>query len=237
MTPYSVEERAELAERLVELLRADEDVVEARLTGSLANGTGDWFSDVDVSVQVEPAAAVAEVAERWTQRVYELVPIVAHFAVEFPPDHIRGFLLENLLEVDLGFSPELRRTDVPPPESRFDFHAGVGWHDVVHAAAAVARGRPWRAQMYVAGIRDRTLTMAAERNGLVADEFKGVDDLPAAEREPLEAALVASLDPAELRRALDAATRAFLDEVRRGDAQAADRLEPALLEYLRFAER
>jgi hypothetical protein len=91
--------------------------------------------------------------------------------------------------------------------------------------------------MYIAGIRDRTLTMAAERQGLIADEFKGIDDLPAEELGPLEATLAASLEPAELRRVLLAATRAFIDEVRRGDEEAAGRLEPALFEYLRFAER
>ncbi|MDX6510725.1 MAG: hypothetical protein QOE36_229 [Gaiellaceae bacterium] len=237
MTPYTEEERATIAAELVELLRGDEDVAAVELIGSLATGTADAFSDVDIAVRVERVDAIATVADRWTARVHERLAVVAHFAVEFPPDQVRGFLLENLLEIDLGFSSEARATEIPPSEPRFDFHTGVGWHDVVHAAAALARGRRWRAHMYIAGIRDRTLTMAAERHGLIADEFKGIDDLPAEELGPLEATLAASLEPAELRRVLLVVTRAFIDEVRRGDEEAAKRLEPALLECLRFTER
>ena len=155
MTPYTEAERANVAAELVELLRGDEDVAGAELIGSLATGTADAFSDVDVAVRVD---AVARVADRWTARVHEWLPVVANFAVEFPPDHVRGFLL------------------------------------------------------------------------------KGIDDLPAEELEPLEATLAASLEPAELRRALEAALRAFLDEVRRRDEQTAERLEPALVAFLRFAE-
>jgi hypothetical protein len=47
---------------------------------------------------------------------------------------------------------------------------------------------------------------------------------------PLEETLVGSLDPDELRRALRAATEAFLAEVRESDSELATRLEPVLRE-------
>jgi hypothetical protein len=45
---------------------------------------------------------------------------------------------------------------------------------------------------------------------------------------PLTAALVRSLDAAELRRALAAAIDALADELQRGDPRLADRLRPTL---------
>jgi predicted nucleotidyltransferase len=230
---FTAAEREEAAERLVGLLRADGDIAEVALLGSLATGRADALSDLDIASRVEPGASVEEVADRWTERMYELFPVVHHYAVAFGPDRVRGFLLASLLEIDLGFGPELRTDDVPAPELQVEHHAGIGWHDVVHGATALARGRGWRANHYLERLRERTLIMAAERRSLPTSEFKGMDELPNDDVGALGPTFVSSIEPMELRRALEAATTAFLAELRTNDPALAGRLDAPLREFLR----
>ena len=235
MALFTPEEREDAAARLLELLRRDDRIERAELSGSGAQGYTDRWSDVDLFVTVAGGVDQREVADSWIARVYEALPVVHHFAVAFGEHHVRGFLLENLLEVDIGFqrsAEEEGEWPGPDPESE----AGFAWHDSLHAGVALARGRPWRAHYYIGLLRWRTLTLATDRLAIDFSEYKGVDDLPADVLAPLEDALPRSLEVDELRRAARAATQAFLDELRRVRPGLADRLEPRLLEFLDDAE-
>lgn len=140
-------------------------------------------------------------------------------------------MLESFLEVDIGFQPfAAEEGEWPGPDAESE--AGFAWHDVLHAAVALARGRPWRAHHYIGFLRRRTLTLATDRLGLDFSEYKGVDDLPDEVLGPLEASLPRSLEADELRRATRAATQAFLDELRHVRPDLADRLELRLLAFL-----
>jgi predicted nucleotidyltransferase len=228
---FTPEERDAAAALLLDLLRQDERIERAELAGSGATGYADRWSDVDLFVTAGEGVDQQEVADSWIPRVYDALPVVHHFAVAFGEDHVRGFLLENLLEVDIGFQPSSADDGEwpgPDPESE----AGFGWHDTLHAAVALARGRPWRAQYYIGLLRWRTLTLATARLGVDFSEYKGVDDLPNEILAPLEDALPGSLEANELRRTARAATQAFLDELRHVRPELADRLEPRLLDFL-----
>lgn len=228
---YTPDERDKIAERLLDLLRQDERVDRADMAGSGTTGYLDEWSDVDLSVMVTAGADQQAVADSWTPRVYDALPVVHHFAVAFGEHHVRGFLLENLLEVDIGFYPSAEEDgDWPGPDA--DSEAGFGWHDVLHAGVAIARGRPWRAQYYIGLLRWRTLALATDRLGHEFSEFKGVDDLPAELLAAVEDALPRSLAKDDLVRAARAATTAFLRELRVQRQELADRLEPRLLAFL-----
>ena len=236
MALYTPEERDRIARRLTELLTTDERISRAELSGSAVNGYTDGWSDVDLTVTVGEGADQQQVADDWIERVYDALPVVHHFAVSFGEEHVRGFLLENLLEIDIGFRPPAAAgRDWPGPDPASE--AGFAWHDVLHAAVAVARGRPWRAQYYVGVVRWRTLALATDRLGLMFSEFKGVDDLPAELRAALAETLPRSLEPDELLRALRAAMHAFLDELRQTQPQVADRLAAPLAEFVDTAAR
>jgi Nucleotidyltransferase domain len=229
---YTPDERDEIATRLRELLAGDERVAHVELGGSGARGYADRWSDVDLVVKVGEGFDQREVADAWIGRTYEAVPVIHHFAIAFGDEHVRGFLLENLLEVDLGFQPAAGRENGDWPGPDPDSEAGFGWHDAVHAGVAAARGRPWRAHYYIGVLRWRTLALATHRLGLELDEYKGVDDLPVEILDRLEDALPQSLDPAELSRAARAATQAFLGELTWTRPELADRLRQPLLEFL-----
>jgi predicted nucleotidyltransferase len=228
---FTPEEREEVATRLLDLLREDERVDRAELSGSGTSGYIDRWSDVDLFVTVAAGADQREVADSWIPRLYEALPVVHHFAVAFGEHHVRGFLLENLLEVDVGFQPAVSEEgEWPGPDPGRE--AGFGWHDVLHAGVAIARGRPWRAQYYIGLLRWRTLTLATDRLGHDFSEYKGVDDLPAELLDGLEEALPRSLERDELVRATRAATAAFLGELRLHRQDLAERLEPSLSSFL-----
>jgi predicted nucleotidyltransferase len=258
MSLFTPEEREETARRVSRLLGSDVRIDGVVIVGSLA-GQGDRWSDIDIEVIVADHEELPAVTADWVENLYELLPIVHHFEAAFGETLVRGFLLENLLELDLAFDQAEdfsiwgparvifdrtgRVADAANAPAQGDPHtpdrageAGYAWHDVLHACTAVRRGRPWQGLWYMERVRNRTLKLAQERRGFYADFFDYVDDLPVEELVPLEKSLVVSLAPESLLRAIEVATRAFLAELRHGESVLADRLEDPLLEFVRLRE-
>jgi predicted nucleotidyltransferase len=262
MPLFTPEEREETAERVSRAL-GDDSRVEGVVVGSLASQADRW-SDIDLEVVVTDDEDLAAVTADWVGHLYELLPVVHHFETAFGETLVRGFLLKNLLELDLAFEWAGRFSIWGPARVVFarsgrvaeaanalaqgdaesadrSGEAGFAWHDVLHACTAVRRGRPWQGVWYLERIRNRTrnrtLKLAHERRGFYADFFDYVDDLPVEELRPLEDTLVFSLDdPASLLGAIEVATRAFLAELGHGEPALADRLEGPLLEFARLCK-
>ena len=81
-----------------------------------------------------------------------------------------------------------------------------------HALVAIERGQRWHAEFSVSGVRDHALTLACLRRGLPTAYGKGYDRLPEDVRGRFDDALVRSLEPEELRRALAVAVTGLLAE-------------------------
>jgi predicted nucleotidyltransferase len=258
MSLFTPEEREEITRRVSRLLGDDDRIDGVIIVGSLA-GQSDRWSDIDSAVIVADDEELLAVTADWVGNLYEHFPVVHHFETAFGDTLVRGFLLENLLELDLAFDQAERFTiwsparvvcdrtgrvaDAANAPEQGDIHAsdrageaGFAWHDVLHACTAVRRGRPWQGLWYMERVRNRTLKLTQERRGFYADFFDYVDDLPDEELTPLEDALVVSLAPESLLGAIEAATRAFLAELRHGEEGLADRLEGPLLEFVRLRE-
>jgi predicted nucleotidyltransferase len=258
MTLFTPEEREKIAERVCRLLGNDDRIEGVVIVGSLA-GQSDRWSDIDIEVIVADDEELPAVTADWVGNLYELLPVVHHFETAFGDTLVRGFLLENLLEVDLAFDQAGSISIWSPAKVIFDRtgrvaeaanahaqddpyapdltgEAGFAWHDVLHACTAVRRGRPWQGLWYMERVRNRTLKLAQERRGFYADFFDYVDDLPLEELTPLEDTLVVSLAPESLLGAIEAATRAFLTELRHGESALANRLEGPLLEFVQLRE-
>jgi predicted nucleotidyltransferase len=258
MSLFTPEEREEIAERVSRLLGNDDRIEGVVIVGSLA-GQSDRWSDIDIEVIIADGEELSAVTADWVGNLYELLPVVHHFETAFGDTLVRGFLLENLLEVDLAFDQAGSFSIWSPAKVMFDRkgrvanaanththhdvyapdpagEAGFAWHDVLHACTAVRRGRPWQGLWYMERVRNRTLKLAQERRGFYADFFDYVDDLPNEELTPLEDTLIVSLVPGSLLGAIEVAARAFLAELRHGEPALADRLEGPLLEFVRLRE-
>jgi hypothetical protein len=82
----------------------------------------------------------------------------------------------------------------------------------------------------ISGVRDHVLALACVRHGVPAVQGRGMDSLPPDVTAPIAAALVRSLDAAELRRAFASACELLLAEIAAFDADLAARLSAPIRE-------
>lgn len=233
---FTVEQRDELRARMLELAEQDEHVVAGAAVGSLAVGSGDRFSDLDLTFAIADGVSLAEALDRWTRSLTEEQGAVRLTDLEAGPTTYRVFLLPEALQFDLSMTPaaEFRPRgpkfqllfgeiapgepepskgglSIPTPAVAEDI---FGWGVIyaLHARACIERGRVWQAQHYVDAVRDHALSLACLNRGLPATQARGYDDLPAESLASFDRTHVGSLDPPVLRTALAAATRALLGE-------------------------
>jgi hypothetical protein len=242
---FSVEDRDRVRARVLELAAADPRVVAGAAVGSLANGGGDRFSDLDLTFGVVGCEPV-DVLDDWT-RVLEKELAATHL-VDLPaePWLYRVFLLPGALQVDLSCAPasvfgaggpswELLFGDaiersLPEPPSASELF-GWGVHHAVRARFCVERGKVWQAEHWIGELRDHALALACRRLGLPARYARGFDDLPREVLSPLVEARPRSLARVELLRALAAGVEGLLREADEARELAA-RVEPQLRELV-----
>jgi hypothetical protein len=242
---YSIEERERLRETLVAIARADSRISGAAITGSAALGADDRWSDLDLAFGIADAARLGDALTDWTNVMYRDHGALHHVDVAFGAATYRVFILGSTLQVDLAFFPAaefgatqpsfqllfgtaVERPHMPPPTAARLI--GLGWLYALHARSCIGRGRLWQGEYMVSGVRDHALALAALRHGLPPDQGRGMDRLPRGVTAPLEAALVRTLDAAELRRAFGAATAGLLAEIQHADPRLAERLGAPFLE-------
>jgi len=235
--------RDRLRDALIEAARADQRITGAAVTGSAALGNEDAWSDVDLAFGIQgPDAMVGTVAD-WTELMYRDHEAVHHLDVMAGASIYRVFLLANTLQVDLAFSPAseygaiapsfrlLFGTSVERPQiaaPALEQLIGYGWLYALHARSSIRRGRRWQGEYMISAVRDHVLALACRRQGLPAAQGRGMDLLAPEIREPLEAALVRSLELEELSRAFRVVIDGLLREVREVDAALAERIDRPL---------
>lgn len=239
-----------MRERLIGLAEATHCVAAAAITGSHVAGEGDEWSDIDLAFAIRGELAPA--LEHWTELLYRDFAALHHWDLPFASTVYRVFLVSGCLEVDIAFTPEAdfgpcgpnwrtmfgETVELQPgaPPRRDDL-VGRAWHHVLHARACIERRKPWQAEYLISGIRDQVLALTCLRLGYATSYAKGADLLPPEITAPLEATLVRSLDEAEMRRALAAATGALAAELERTDPALAARLRPVLEEVALTGDR
>jgi hypothetical protein len=236
---FSPDDRSVLRETLIEAARRDARISGVALTGSASNGAEDRWSDIDLAFGVAADANRGALIAEWTERMYQAHDAVHHTDVMAGAALFRVFLLRNTLQVDLAFWPESefgaiastfrlvsgtarKRPAFPGPSA--EPLIGMAWLHALHARACIARGRVWQAEYMISGVRDHVLALACVRHGVPAVQGRGMDSLPAEVTARVTAALVRSLDEAELRRAFASACELLLVEIEAVDADLARRL-------------
>jgi len=102
---FTVEQRDALRAHVLELVENDERIVAGAAVGSLAVGSGDRFSDLDLTFAVKGAMPVADVLEDWTRTLAEELDAVQLADLEVGPTVYRVFLLPDALQFDLSLTP------------------------------------------------------------------------------------------------------------------------------------
>jgi hypothetical protein len=246
---FTVEQRDALRARMLQLADEDERVVAGAAVGSLAVGTGDRLSDLDLTFGIADGVPVANVLDGWTRTLTEELDAIQLADLQAGPTIYRVFLLPEALQFDLSMTPaaEFRpagpkfqllvgQTAADEPEARprspgslFILTPAVagdifGWGVIyaLHARACIERGRVWQAEHYVDAVRDHALSLACLHRGLPAVQARGYDELPPETLAGFDRTLVGSVEPDALRRALAASVRALLTESAEADLPDAD---------------
>jgi hypothetical protein len=224
---FTVEERSRIRDRLEDMGHADPRIVAGAAVGSLAQGEGDRWSDLDLTFGLAEGASVAEVLADWTDQVEDEFGAVRLFDLPYLSTIYRVFLFPGQLQVDLSFTPgaefgalgpkfallfgtAVDRSHFPKPSA--DYLFGLGAHHALRARFCIERGRLWQAEYWISGIRDQALSLACLRRGLETSYGRGFDQLPADVLDWFGDSLVRSVERAELLRALGRAIDGLLDE-------------------------
>ena len=241
---FSVDDRNHVRDRVLELAAADPRVVAGAVVGGLADGGGDRWSDLDLTFAVADEVPVSDVLDDWTREMAAEFDATHLFDLPAGASIYRVFLLPDCLQVDLSFTPasafgargprfrllfgdavELPRAPAPAASELF----GLGVHHAVRARFCIERSRWWQAEYWISGVRDQALALACHRRGLAVAHGRGFDDLSPEVLAPFGDALVRSLQPKELRRALASAVSGLLRESTEV-AELATRVEAQLRE-------
>jgi hypothetical protein len=254
---FTVEQRDALRARMLRLAEEDERVVAGAAVGSLAVGTGDRFSDLDLTFGIVDGVPVAQVLDAWTRTLSEELDAVELADLTAGPTTYRVFLLRDALQFDLSMTPA---TEFRPAGPRFQLLFGAtaadepeasapvagrlliptpavagdifGWGVIyaLHARACIERGRVWQAEHYVGAVRDHALSLACLSRGLPAAQARGYDQLSPETLAAFDRTHVGSLEPDVLRRALGASVLALLNEGEEADLPHVDRVAERLVE-------
>jgi hypothetical protein len=233
---FSIGDRNLLRDWVLDKASSDSRVVAGAVLGSLAYDEGDRWSDLDLMFAVAGDVSVNEVLEAWSRAVVREFDAIQLFDLSSGPITYRVFLLPSSLELDLSFTPA-SEFGAGGPKFRLLFgeaveqpygsptaaHELFGYavHHALHARSCIERGRYWQAEYWISAVRDHALALACRRRGLDGDYGRDFDKLPAEVLDPVNDALVRSLEPDELHRALRSAVTALLRE----SAEARDMAE------------
>ena len=242
---FTIEERERVRNHILEMAKADPRVTAGALVGSLAGGTEDAWSDIDITFGIAAGISIETILDEWTEALIRDFGILHHWDLRSGPSIYRVFLLPSSLEVDLSVTPQPEfgaraprfkalfgdyRQIEPPPPPTARYRIGLAWHHVLHARSYIERGKLWGAEYWISSLRDETLALACLRLGEETADARGFHRLPATLTEPMAETLVRSLDEAELRRALRVAIAYFLNEVEVWDPDLYALLKPTLQE-------
>src|SRR6266480_2033641 len=164
---------------MLQLAEADERVVAGAAVGSLAGGSGDRFSDLDLTFGIADSVPVAQVLDAWTRTLSEELEALQLADLTAGPTTYRVFLLPDALQFDLSMTPA---TEFRPAGPRFQLLFGetvkeseapgrpqgglfiptptvagdiFGWGVIyaLHVWACIERGRGWQADLSVDAAR------------------------------------------------------------------------------------
>jgi len=235
-------ERERLRAELVSAAQSDPNLAAAANTGSAASDRLDRWSDIDIGLCLKPDAARDQVIANWSDRLYGHGS-VTHTDIMRGPTLFRVFLLENTLQVDIAFwdaadfgpmGPNFKlifgETQPPRPAPQPDPQAliGMAWLYALHIRSSIARGRILQADYMLSGMRNHVFELMCLRCGVVAQQGRGLDDLPPDEQKSALECIPRSLGPGELKRAFQRTTQTLRWEIGNVDAELESRLSGPL---------
>ncbi len=224
---FSPEDRDAARAFVLRLASEDSRVTAGAVVGSFARGAEDRWSDLDLTFAVADDAGIGDVIDDWTRQLEAGLDAVALWDLRVGSRTYRVFLLPGSLQVDLSFTlasqfrpagpkfallfGQAGPMDAPSPPAPEHFF-GLGVVQALHGRRCIERARYWQAEQAISQVRECALSLACLQQGLDATHGRGFDDLPVDTLAPVAATLVASVEPDQLRTALESAVQLLLSQ-------------------------
>src|SRR5438552_1934768 len=103
---FTTEQRDQVRDRVLKLVRADPRVTSGALTGSTAVGAGDEWSDIDLAFGIAEGISLEAVLDDWTEFFGREFDVLHHWDLRHSTSIYRVFLLPSGLEVDVAATPQ-----------------------------------------------------------------------------------------------------------------------------------
>lgn len=240
---FTPQERDTIRNRILEKARDDIRISGAAITGSVALGKEDLWSDIDLAFGVIGQDKVESTLKDFSKFMYDNYHCYHHLDVFSGEWIYRVFFLKNTLQVDIAFVQDehfraralsfklVFGKSVEPLYSKprqADVLAGWAWLYALHVRSSFARKKYWQTEYYISGIRDYIFSMMCLRHDLATSDGRGVDSLPNDLKASLEAGLIRSLEPEELCRAFEKTVHIFIQELDHTDKELCGQLSLGL---------
>src|SRR5690348_1555354 len=102
---FTAEQRSHVRQRILEVAQNDPRVIAGALTGSLAFGGGDEWSDIDVAFGIAEGITLEAVLDDWTHLFEQEWGALHYFDLPFGSSIYRVFLLPSGLHVHVAATP------------------------------------------------------------------------------------------------------------------------------------
>src|ERR1051326_1348400 len=151
---FTAEQRDHVRQRVLALAQTDPRVIAGALTGSMAFGGGDRWSDIDVAFGIAQGITPEAILEDWTQVLAREWGVLHHFDLRYGSSVYRVFLLLSGLEVDVAGTPAedfgprgptfralfgpIHQLEARPQPNAATL-VGLCWHHVLHARSEERR--------------------------------------------------------------------------------------------------
>jgi predicted nucleotidyltransferase len=234
------QERADLLENLLTLLKDRADVIGVVMSGSGVSGFIDSYSDVDLMVIFHDDVIFPLAYGKLKDAVFKILAVDFHYEIlRSSEDIVLMTLLHNYLEIDMQVVKAryvvMRDRDykilydknqvledllddafsetqtLSPRRVYLDIVERI-WQPILKCVSALNRNQTWRAMHMLEEIRNQTVHLAGMNHRLSTREFAQVDDLPEMFLINLRHTIPTNTSNVAIRRALRMAVGMFFAE-------------------------
>ncbi|MCQ1529937.1 nucleotidyltransferase domain-containing protein [Lutispora saccharofermentans] len=223
---YTVVERKDALEKLIEIISSMPNVEGCLLVGSGAIGFTDEWSDIDVSVVVYPEENTRAVWNELNKKILDSFSIYKYLLNEYGiNNYITVILLKNFLEIDVGvislnnlsakreywkvlFDKSSRVADkmkntwenrkYPVLSTEIEQSLNSFWYNFKNAAFAIKRNKSYRAVKELEEIRNEIIRLKAIQEDKISKHYRDVDEMESWFIKRLENTFFGEIDIASL---------------------------------------
>lgn len=235
------EERLEIKDLIIKYLQEDDRIAGAIHVGSSVYDFKDKYSDLDFAIVIFENEDLMQVFNDWKKLMEEKFTVIHSFEVIITPTSLlHGFLLDNYIELDMGFQPESnifarrkhwkiafdktgklesimqetwKKRQKKDPLAKFIDQINGTWYYITRTLIALARDNYWHALKELEHMRDMIVFVIGHRFDLKLDHYQQIVDLPIDIQRELMNLLPSKLEKEILFDKLKIATKMLYKEV------------------------